>query len=67
MSLRASRIGLSLVKGPENAMSAKSAKDATKGDFASLALFALVAFFGPLTKGAVTVAGSTSPRRPRPA
>gem|GEM_PF-7123455 len=33
-------------------MSAKSAKDATKGDFATLALFALIAFSGPAGRGA---------------
>ncbi|GEM_PF-3010524 len=35
---------VSLIKGPKNA------KSATKGNIASLALFALVAFSGPLTK-----------------
>src|SRR5581483_6878842 len=36
--------------GPENAMSAKSAKVAKSPFVASLALFALIAFFGPLTR-----------------
>src|SRR5581483_7308562 len=39
-----------LVRGPKNATSAKSAKEAKSPFVASLALFALIAFSGPLTR-----------------